>query len=104
MVPVGFSHDASTTIAPSSTFQLESPDQPLSVLPSKSDVQPSCSLKSIGSGCLKPPKPPCRPPPGAPPAGGCCIDAGVDQRAAIAATTMTSLLGFMRTSQDQFSF
>src|SRR3954453_10155191 len=58
IVPVGFSHEASTTIAPSSTFQLASPNQPLSVLPSKSDVQPSCSLKSTGSGFLKPPKRP----------------------------------------------
>jgi hypothetical protein len=57
-VPVGFSQLDSTVIAPSSTFQLASPDQPSSVRPSNSDVQPSCSLKSNGSGCLKPPNPP----------------------------------------------
>src|SRR5262245_25817392 len=60
-VPVGFSHVGSIVIAPSSTFQLLSPDQPLSVLPSKSDVQPSCSSKSIGSGWRKPPPPRPRP-------------------------------------------
>src|SRR5260370_1236625 len=56
-VPVGFSHVDSIVMAPSSTFHLLSPDQPASVLPSKSDVQPSCSLKSIGSGCRNPPRP-----------------------------------------------
>src|SRR4051812_41179669 len=104
MVPVGFSHVASTVIAPSSTFQLLSPDQPLSVLPSNSDVQPSCSLKSIGSGCLKPPKPPWRPPAGRVATGGCCIDADAEHTAATAATAMTSVPGFMRTSQHQFNF
>src|SRR5882672_10479629 len=54
-VPVGFSHVDSIVIAPSSTFQLLSPDQPLSVLPSNSDVHPSCSWKSIGSGWRNPP-------------------------------------------------
>src|SRR5581483_10694030 len=57
-VPVGFSHEGSITIAPSSTFQLSSPDQPFSVLPSQRETQPSCSWKSIGSGCRKPPPPP----------------------------------------------
>src|SRR3954468_5775498 len=94
MVPVGFSQVASTVIAPSSAFQFLPPDHPLSVLPSKSDVQPSCSLKSIGSGCLKPPNPPWRPPPG----GGCCIDAGVDHTAAIRAPAMTSVFDVIRPS------
>src|SRR5258708_20666889 len=67
-VPVGFSHVGSIVIAPSSTFQFESPDQPFSVLPSKSATQPSFDSNSIGSGCRKPPPPP--PPPPAPPCPG----------------------------------
>src|SRR5438874_1337621 len=60
------------TIAPSSIFQLRSPDHPLSVLPSKSDVQPLCSSKSIGSGCRNPGPRPAPRPCGAPGAVGGC--------------------------------
>src|SRR5215469_16098609 len=67
MVPVGFSQVDSTTIAPSSTCQkFLSPSQPFRVFPSNMEVQPLWSLKSIGSGSVKPPPRPPRPV-----AGGC---------------------------------
>src|SRR5262252_4901037 len=92
MVPVGFSHVDSTVIAPSATRQLPSPDQPVSVLPSNSDVHPSCSLKSIGSGCLKPPPPPCRPPCAA--CGGCAPGraSGEDENVSAAPSVTTMVV------------
>src|SRR5215471_2533043 len=79
VVPTGFSHVDSATMAPFSTRQIDVlPSHPLSVSPSNMLFQPSWSLKSIGSGWVKPPpRPPRPPPPGwpgppGPVAGGCC--------------------------------
>src|SRR5262245_23155792 len=71
-------HD-SAEMTPSSTFQTSRlPSQPLSDLPSKSEIQPARSALSIGSGAV--PHPEQREPGGGDPGGGpvgrCTLGAG----------------------------
>src|SRR5438128_550124 len=74
------------TMAPSSTFQFSSPDQPFNVFPSNKDIQPACSAKSMGSGWRRPAFPP----------GACCWD--VADAAKNSATAKIDRLVFIVTS------
>src|SRR5215510_11819623 len=79
------------TIAPSSTFQFSSPDQPFSVFPSNKETQPSCSEKSMGSGWRNPPPP--RPP------ARCCEIAAPTHNTAIKIAEATSVMLLIWTLQ-----